>query len=139
MKLGMASTFFYCSLNERVTWYSCDKKTTKKNDYVLPESFIQQYISSCKAYPDIDFDSDHKILITNLSTPTCKRERWKNKLSINKSKVDALSLRDITTKNLFVEEVKKDITNSKKQGGNSNLNSSEIFFGLYNQNFENCW
>ena len=126
MKLGMASTFFDCSLNERVTWYSCDKKTTKKNDYVLPESFIQQYISSCKAYPDIDFDSDHKILITNLSTPTCKRARWKNKLSINKSKVDALSLKDITTKNLFVEEVKKDITNSKKQGGNSNLNSSEI-------------
>ena len=125
MKLGMASTFFDYPMNERVTWYSCDKKTTKKNDFVLPESFIQQYISSCKAYPDIDFDSDHKILITSLSTPTCKRARWKQKLTLNKGKVDALSLRDITTKNKFVDEVKREITNTKKHGANTDVISSE--------------
>ena len=62
-KLCIASSFFEYSLCERVTWYSCDKKTTNINDYVLSDPFVQQFITDCKAEPDIDFDSDHKILI----------------------------------------------------------------------------
>ena len=52
-KLCIASTFFEYPIENRWTWYSCDKHTKKKNDYVLVEKFVQPYITSCKVEPDI--------------------------------------------------------------------------------------
>ena len=112
-RLCIASTFFEYSPRERFTWYSCDKKTTNINDYVLPESFIQQFITDCKAEPDLDFDSDHKILITCLSTPMTRKARWIPKQVRTKNVLDSLSLRDSDIKNRFVEAVSARInTNS---------------------------
>ena len=110
-KLGMASTFFDCTSEERITWYSCDKKTAKKNDFVLPESFIQQYITMCKAYPNIEFDSDHRIIITNIATPMTKKARWKRRPTISKSKTDPMSLRETDVKTRFLDGVKIEFTN----------------------------
>ena len=67
-KLGIASTFFEYTPEQRFTWYSCDKITRKINDYVLPESYVQ-YITDCIACPAFDFDSDHRILVTHINTP----------------------------------------------------------------------
>ena len=77
LKLGIAATFFDYPAENRETWYSCDGKTRKINDYVLTESFVQQYVTECIVKPELDFDSDHRILITELCTPTTKRARWK--------------------------------------------------------------
>ena len=75
-RFSIASTFFDYSMEERYTWYSCDKTTRKVNDYVLSESFVQQYITNCIVKPEFDFDSDHRILITFLYTPMTRKARW---------------------------------------------------------------
>ena len=53
-----------------------------------------QYIIDCKSEPDIDFDSDHKILITEINTPKARRARWTEKKPQPNPKVDVAMLRD---------------------------------------------
>ena len=93
-RLCISSTFFEYPIENRWTWYSCDKHTKKKNDYVLVEKFVQTYITSCKAEPDVDFDSDHKILITELTTPKTRRARWKKRSVKRFQKTDVRMLQD---------------------------------------------
>ena len=93
-RLCISSTFFEYPIENRWTWYSCDKHTKKKNDYVLAEKFVQTYITSCKAEPDVDFDSDHKILITELTTPKTRRARWKKRSVKRCQKTDVKMLQD---------------------------------------------
>ena len=47
-RLCIPQTFFDHPLEERYTWFSCDKKTKKVIDYVLLQSCIQQYVTQCK-------------------------------------------------------------------------------------------
>ena len=84
-----------------MTWYSCDKHTKNKNDYILTERFVQQYITACKSEPDIDFDSDHKILIAEINTPKTCRARWTEKKPQPNPKVDVAMLRDSHARNKF--------------------------------------
>lgn len=105
-KLCIASTFFDYQNENRYTWYSCDGKTKRINDYVLTEKYVQQYINDCIARPEIDFDSDHRILITSLCTPmTRKSRKTKIKLSKVSKPVDITSLKTDEFKNRFVEAV----------------------------------
>lgn len=76
-KLCMPQTFFEHPMEERYTWYSSDKKTKKILDYVLVPKFVNQYITDCLVKPQLDFQSDHRILITTLETPKDKKTRWK--------------------------------------------------------------
>jgi len=61
-QMGIASTFFDYPSEDRWTWISPDKKTKKVLDYTLVQSYVQQYITECKATNEIDFDSDHRML-----------------------------------------------------------------------------
>lgn len=76
LKFGIATTFFDHPIENRFTWYSCDGKTKRINDYVLAENFVQQHITNCMVHPDLDFDSDHRLLITELKTPKTRKARW---------------------------------------------------------------
>ena len=108
-RLCMASTFFDYDIKNRFTWYSFDKKTKKKNDYVLTESYVQQYISGCIAMPDIDLDSDHRILITSLDTPmTRKARKQKRKTKIKRQK-DVKSLENSDIKSSFKQSLTRQI------------------------------
>ena len=131
-RLCIASTFFDYTLHERATWYSCDKKTTNVNDYVLPDPFIQRFITNCIAKPELDFDSDHKILLTNLSTPMTKKARWTPKQNKTNSPLDIMSLRDTNIKNRFVEAVSTILAKKKYDRKSSSAMSQYIIETLKN-------
>ena len=75
---------------DRYTWYSNDKKTKKINDYVLTEKYVQQYVTQCIVMRD--FDSDHRLLKTTLTTPCTRKARRTTKKPTNKLLSDIKSL-----------------------------------------------
>ena len=75
----MIQSYFDVPLSEIFTRFSNDGKTKRVLDYILAERFIQQYITSCFVEPDCQIESDHRLIVTNLSTPRCKRARWRKR------------------------------------------------------------
>ena len=108
--LCMASTFFEHPLENRYTWYSCDHHTIKKVDYVLVQRFVQQYVTECMVRPEIDFDTDHKLLLTEMYTPTTRRARWKKKKIRMTTKKNVSLLRDIEIKTHFCDKINEKLT-----------------------------
>ena len=100
--LCMSSTYFDYPPENRYTWYSCDGRTKRVNDYVLVEKYVQEYVTQCKAEPDINFDSDHRIKITFLDTPMTRRARWKVSKHPTKRSINVKSLEDEKVKDRFI-------------------------------------
>ena len=122
-QLCIASTYFDYPIENRYTWYSCDKRTKKINDYVLTEKYVQQYVLGCISRPDIDLDSDHRILITSMCTPTTRRARWKPKRKkILTNSPDVKALKNTESKKLFLIKVERELTVNNKK----NLTSDDI-------------
>jgi exonuclease III len=113
----MTQTYFNHPEEERYTWFSGDKTTKKVLDYVIVEHFIQHYVNECEVDTKFECDSDHRIVITTLLTPTTKRARWKPKLPKSTGKVDVKGNKalQITFLNTVKEEMKKPIHNSTNQ------------------------
>ena len=81
--LGMVQTFFDHQLEKRYTWYSNDGKTKKIIDYVLAENFVQQFITDCRVEPEFDFESDHRLITTEMHTPRTRQARKKPSKTTN--------------------------------------------------------
>ena len=75
MKLCMSQTYFDYPVEDRMTWYSGDGRTKKVLDYALVEKFIQRYIQDCSVCTDCNIETDHRLVLTSLSTPTSKKAR----------------------------------------------------------------
>ena len=125
-RLCIASTYFHYSNEKRYTWYSCDKITKKVNDYVLTESYIQQYVTDCMVNPDIDLDSDHRILITSLCTPMTRRARRTLKRKKSAKSPDVRALNEVNVKNSFVDSVKNQLMLNKTNQSSSTETSTKI-------------
>ena len=112
-RLCIASSFFEYTAEQRYTWYSCDKKTTNINDYVLPEHYVQQFITDCIAKPDFDFDSDHRILVTHLRTPMTRKARWQPRQKRNQiqKRPNLKALQDEKIKTDFCVAVRNELNN----------------------------
>ena len=121
------------------------------NDYVLPEHYIQQFITDCIAKPDFDFDSDHRILVTHLFTPMTRKARWQPRKKREKIKKwpNLKLLHDEKIKRDFCVAVRNDksiengrtsteifdkLTKSLKAAGNSVLppRTKRFFFAVRN-------
>ena len=89
---------------ERYTWYSNDVKTKKVLDYILVEKFIQQYIKECYVGNEFDFESDHRVIITELNTPRTKRARWKPKNKVLRRR-DIKALEQSAIQEQFIEKI----------------------------------
>ena len=124
-RLCIASTFFDYPDKYRFTWYSCDKKTKRINDYTLVEKYVQDFITDCKAQPEIDFDSDHRILITYLHTPMTRKAR-KKKQTPTISKPDIKSLNRIEVKTSFVSMIESTLHNQSSEHTAEELSSKLI-------------
>ena len=113
-ELCMSQTYFDHPINERYTWYSGDKITKKVLDYVLVEKFIQEYVLDCFVKPDCLIESDHRLLVTKLSTPKTKRARRKPKRKPKlPSKPDINSLNRKEDKENFINAVSETINRTK--------------------------
>ena len=107
IKLSIASTFFEYPISNRYTWYSNNKRTRKIIDFVLVEQFVQQYVTDCRAEPNYDFDSDHRLLKTTLCTPSTRRARRRPKIPPKKALPDIKALHNSTTQNLYVKSINR--------------------------------
>ena len=131
-RLCMASTFFDYDIENRFTWYSFDKKTKKKNDYVLTESYVQQYVNDCIAMPDIDLDSDHRILITSLNTPMTRKARKQKKKNKIKRQKDVKSLQNSDIKSSFKKSLTSQIENKNNLEQTNCEKSEKLVQSLHN-------
>ena len=68
---------------DQYTWYSNDKKSKKINDYILMEKYVQQYVTQCIVMREYDFDSDHRLLKTTLTTPCTRKAKRTTKKKKN--------------------------------------------------------
>ena len=98
-KLCMIQSYFDVPLSERFTWFSNDGKTKRVLDYILAERFVQQYVTRCSVASDYKFESDHRLIVTELSTPSTKRARWRTRKKIEKPR---------NLKALEIQETRKD-------------------------------
>ena len=121
-RLCLPQSYFTHPLDLRYTWYSCDGKTKKVLDYVLTNSFVQNFITDCVVYPDFKVDSDHRLLVTSFNTPINKASRWKPKKTTKHppKDVNALQIKDI--RSAFIKKMEEYLNKSKKD----NLTPSEI-------------
>ena len=92
--LNISSTFFKHRLLHRNTWYSNDKKTRKIIDYIITESYIQQYMIDCRVYRSFDIETDHRLLKATMFAPTTKksRRRFCNNPKPPKQRANSLNL-----------------------------------------------
>jgi len=73
-KLSVLNTWFTHKKCRRITWHSADGKTEKVYDFILCASWLRKYVSNCRVYNSYDFDSDHRLVIAKLTTPTSPRK-----------------------------------------------------------------
>ena len=106
-KLSVMNTWFSHKKCRRITWHSSDGNTKKVYDFILSCSWIRQYITNCRVYNSFDFDSDHRLVIAKLETPSTKTARFKNQPQKTSSiKYDSSALRDQTmTTNIKIEAI----------------------------------
>ena len=110
-KLCIASSFFDYPMMNRYTWYSPDGTTLRVNDYVLTERFVQSFVTDCKAMPDLDFESDHRILITSLRTPMTRKARWKPPQTQKKPPPDVSALKYPEIADSFLHSIESQLIN----------------------------
>ena len=74
-KLNISSTFFKHRLYHRYTWHSNDHKTQKIIDYILTDSYIQQFVTNCRVYNGFDVETDHRLLKATIFAPSTKKSK----------------------------------------------------------------
>jgi len=103
-RLCLPQTYFDHPQSERHTWYSNDGRTRKVLDYILVEQFVQQYVEECYVGNDYDFESDHRVIITEMNTPRTKKARWKPKNKVIRRR-DNKALEQNALQEKFIEKV----------------------------------
>ena len=103
----MPQTYFDHPLNKRYTWYSNDGRTKKVLDYMLTESFLQQFITNCVVNNDVDVETDHWLLSATLVMPETNKARRKPKNNYQKRKPDLKALNDKETRKNFTLAVRE--------------------------------
>ena len=125
-QLSISSTFFKHRLLHRYTWYSNDGKTRKIIDYVLVESYVQQYVTDCRVKRGFDFDSDHRLLKTTMTTPTTRHARRRYNKQPRKPSLHVKSLLDGDTQKKFADTVNRELRNFTIQPENTSEMSDKI-------------
>ena len=105
LHLCMPQTYFDHPLNNRYTWYSNDGRTKKVLDYILTQSFVQQFIASCDVNSDLNIETDHRLLSTTIIPPETKKARRKPKQKARKEKLDLNALNNDEVKKRFAMAV----------------------------------
>ena len=109
LELCMIQTYFNKPIEERYTWYSGDQKTKKVIDYVLVEQFVQQYVNNCFVSHDSHFESDHRMIVTDLCTPMTKKARWRQKKVVSAPSPDIKALNNPEISKAFVSNVTQEL------------------------------
>ena len=108
----MTQIYFDHPLEER-TWYSENKTTKKVIDYILMERYIQQFVQGCSVKSQIDFGSDHRLLLTEMHTPSTRRARkFLNNKAYTNPDPKSLAIKEV--KQVFLQKVKDELLHKNK-------------------------
>ena len=80
------------------------------------ESYVQQHAKNCSVKGNIDFESDHRLLMVELCTPSTKKARKSLRKQKPTQKPDLKSLAIQEVKQLFLQKVRDEILNRKQRG-----------------------
>ena len=112
--LCMTQSYFNHPLEERYTWFSGDNCTKKVLDYVLVEHYVQELIKDCHVDKNSHFESDHRLLITDLYTPKTRKARKKLKKKPHKTKPDIKALQNCEIEKSFATAVTQELKDESK-------------------------
>ena len=121
-KLSVLNTWFTHKRCRRITWHSSDGKTKKVYDFILCTSWLRRYVTNCRVFNSFDFDSDHRLVVANLTTPTTKKARFINRTKTKRQKRINFEAITPAMSELFKDEV------SRKLNSNEILNSESNDF-----------
>ena len=127
-QLCMSQTFFNHDLEDRYTWFNGDSSTKKVLDYILVDPYTQQFMEECKVSIESDFDSDHRLVMAYLATPTTKRARRKF-IKSNKpksSRIDPESLNDTQIKTQFINTLSNELNKTPVLDGPDDIGENLI-------------
>ena len=114
-KLSVLNTWFTHKQCRRVTWQSPGGKTKKVYDFILSCSWLRQYITNCRVYNSFDFDSDHRLVIATLNSPSTRKARYVRdtvrKKTRTKSKIYCSAINDEMIE-LFHEKMSNSLYNT---------------------------
>ena len=72
--ISILNTWFKHPLKHRITWHHPNRVTKKIYDYSLSRSWIRQFVSDVRVRNSY-FNSDHRLVVTKLSTPVNRAAR----------------------------------------------------------------
>ena len=118
-KLCMTQTYFDHPTEKRYTWESPDKRTKKVLDYILIEPFVQNFVEECFVNQDLNFDTDHNLVLAKLVLPVSKytRKCLKNLSKKPKDKLDTKALTNPEIKAQFVNSVDNQMRSYNSEEG----------------------
>ena len=103
--LSVLNTWFTHKTCRRITWHSPDRTTKKVYDFILACSWIRQYVKNCRVYNSYDFDSDHRLVIADLTTPCNKVGRYITRTVKPNTRLNTEILKEPETQTIFVNTV----------------------------------
>merc|ERR1712048_400416 len=98
-------------------------------DYLFVPKFVNQYITECLVKLKLDFESDHKILITEFETPKDKSARWKPR-SPKAKKLDISKLNDFRYQSEYKIKATDEINKRKSTIRNVDEISNDLAHSL---------
>ena len=105
----MTQTYFDHPPEKRYTWFSENKTIKKVIDCVLMERYIQQFVQGCSVKSQMDFGSDHRLLLTEMHTPSTRRARKSLKKQKPIQNLDPKSLAIKEVKQVFIQKLKDEL------------------------------
>ena len=124
--LCMSQSFYDHPIENRYTWYSGNGITKKVLDYILVEAYTQQYMEKCEV-TNIDFESDHRLLLAEMKTPTTKKARWQGKKAKKKEpRVNPKDLDNAETKRKYIQIVNSELSKTQELDGTDGIGSNLV-------------
>ena len=101
-QLFTMNTWFKDHKRRKYTLVSPDEQTRNQIDFILINNCFKNAVKSCKVYPGADCNSDHKVLVAQLTCKMKKTEKTERKSSLNVN----LLRNEKSIQNLYLSEVK---------------------------------
>ena len=122
-RLSVLNTWFTHKKSRRITWHSPDHVTKKVYDFILSCSWLRQYVSNCRVYNSYDFDSDHRLVIADIHTPSTKVGRNIKRKVVPKKKILNLKcLKQTEIQDRFISTTVTKLENIDLTTTNSEIN-----------------
>ena len=136
-KLSIFNTWFSHKSCRRITWYSSDGTTKKIHDFILLCSWLRQFVKNSQVHNSYDFDSDHRLVISEVKTRSTKAAIFRKRHKKTQSKkLDLTALQNENIATAFKEQTLNNLSTIDTEQDNTNIN--ETFVKSINETADNA-